>query len=216
MAKNSKDLSNQAFYVEKGKITDKEVDSPLYSIRTVSNDAPLYIAFQNKLVKAYADSPQIEAHSNMSFFINTINFKMIINIITLYDDSFKTMSGNLIGVLENNTTDGTSYYVVPTSNNSNNKNFDIFKDQFTLQNNDTKTYVSYDSNSQFLYDKDIRPTPNSIFSIEPQNGYYTILNTNGDNLILFNRNLIKFAKTADTKTNENLFKLNINYELITN
>ena len=209
------ELMNQAFYVEKGKITDKEVDRPLYSIRTVSNDTPFYIAFENKLVKAYAESPQIEAYNNMSFFINTVKFKMIINIITLFDGSLKTMPGNLIGVLENNTTDGTSYYISPTSNNtSTNKNFDILKDQFTLQNKKTKTYLSFDSNSQYLYDKDSKPNLNSIFSITPQNGYYTILNTNGDNLILFNRNLIKFAKSEDTTTNENLFGLNITYELI--
>jgi hypothetical protein len=213
--KTSKELNNQSFYVEIGKIIDKEVDNPLYSIRTVSNDTPLYIAFENKLVKSYADSPQIEAHNNMSFFINTVKFKTIINILTLYDDTLKTMPGNLIGVLENNTTDGTSYYMEPTSNSTSvNKNFDIFKDQFTLQNKNTKTYVSYDSTSQFLYDRDMKPTLNSIFSITPASGYYTILNTNGDNLILFNRNLIKFAKSADTKTNENLFKLNITYELI--
>ena len=30
----------------------------------------------------------------------------------------------------------------------------------------------------------------------------------------FNRNLIKFAKSEDTTTNENLFALNITYELI--
>ncbi|MEY3120756.1 MAG: hypothetical protein RL548_1113, partial [Bacteroidota bacterium] len=60
---------------------------------------------------------------------------MIINIITLFDGSLKTMPGNLIGVLENNKTDGTSYYISPTSNNtSTNKNFDILKDQFTYLN----------------------------------------------------------------------------------
>lgn len=215
LSTKSAELMNQAFYVEKGKTTDNEVDSPLYSIRTVSNDTPLYMAFENKLVKVYGDSPQIEAHNNMSFFIKTVDFKMVINILTLYDDSLKTMPGNLIGVLQNNTKDGTSYYITPTSNNtSTNKNFDIFKDQFTLQNKKTNKYVSFDSNSQYLYDKDLKPNLNSIFSITPQNGYYTILNTNGDNLILFNRNLIKFAKSEDTTTNENLFALNITYELI--
>ena len=210
------DLMNQAFYVVIGKTIDTEVDSPLYSIRTVSDDTPLYIAFENKLVKAYADSPQVEAHNNMSFFIKTVKFKMFINILTLYDDSLKTMPGNLIGVLENNIVDGTSYYIDSVTNNSsnNNNNFDIFKSQFTLQNKEKKTYVSYDSNSQYLYDKDIQPTVNGIFSITPKNGYYTILNKNGDNLILFNRNLIKFAKPEDIIANENLFALNITYELI--
>lgn len=213
LSTKSAELMNQAFYVEKGKTTDNEIDSQLYSIRTVSKDVPLYMAFENKLVKAYGDSPQIEAHNNMSFFIKTVKFKMVINILTLYDDSLKTMPGNLIGVLENNKTDGTSYYIAPVST-STNINFDIFKTQFTLQNKDKKTYVSYDANTQYLYDKNIQPTLNSIFSITPQNGYYTILNTNGDNLILFNRNLIKFAKSEDTTTNENLFALNITYELI--
>ena len=151
----------------------------------------------------------------MTCAVNTVNFKMIINILTLYNDSLKTMPGNLIGVLENNIKDGTSYYIAPISNiNRINSNFDIFKDKFTLQNKDTKSYISYDSNSKFLYDKDMTITSKNKFSISSQSGYYTILNDIGDNLILFDRNLIKFANSSETSTNENLFSLKITYELL--
>ena len=214
LATNNKDLINQTFYIENGKIQDNEIDKILYSFKTAT-DPPLYIAFENKLVKAYADSPQIVAYNNMTCAVNTVNFKMIINILTLYNDSLKTMPGNLIGVLENNIKDGTSYYIAPVSNtNRINSNFDIFKDKFTLQNKDTKSYVSYDSNSKFLYDKDMTITSKNKFSISPQSGYYTILNDIGDNLILFDRNLIKFANSSETSTNENLFSLKITYELL--
>ena len=216
LSTNKKELINQSFYVENGKTQDAEADGPLYSIRTVANKPEYkYIAFENKLVKAYTDTPQVIAHNNMSFYINTIKFNIIVKFITLFDDSFKTVAGNMIGVLENNINDGTLYYVASASTNTSvNNNFNIFKSKFTLQNKDKKTYVSYNTTNQFLYDKDIIPTENSIFSIVPKSGYYTILNTSGENLILFNRNLIKFAKIEDTQINENLFKLDISYELI--
>jgi len=216
LSTNTKELINQSFYVENGKSQDAEADGPLYSIRTVATKPKYkYIAFENKLVKAYADTPQVVAHNNMSFYINVIKSNIIVKFITLYDGSFKTVAGNMIGILENNINDGTSYYLVPTSTNTSvNNNFDIFKSQFRLRNKDTKTYVSYNSTNHFLYDKDIIPTEYSIFTITPKSGYYTILNTSGENLILFNRNLIKFVKIEDTPINENLFKLDISYELI--
>ena len=220
LSTNNQGLVNQTFFVENGKVQDNEINSSLYSIRIAKKDNPLYIAFENKVIKAYADSSQIEAHNNMSMIINIVDSKMIINIITLYDGSLKTMAGNIIGVLQNNTTNGTSYYVIPIkNNNNNNQNFDIFKDQFALQNKNTNTYISFDNDTKFLYDRDINHTQNSIFMITPDNGYYTITNINGENLILSgdsnnNLNIIKFVQSKDITTNENLFKLNITYELL--
>ena len=71
----------------------------------------------------------------------------------------------------------------------------------------------YDTSTFFLYDKQLQSNNNSIFNIVPYNGYYTIINSINQNLILFNTNLIKFANTNEVKTNENLFKLDITYEI---
>jgi hypothetical protein len=209
-----KGLINQAFYFEKPKIKDDEANSSkgeMISIRTFSDDNPLYLAFENKSVKTYADNPQIQARNNMTFFVKEVKYQSVIKIITLFDGSLKTVGGNLIGVLENNTNDGTSYIVIPTQSGS---NFDIFKDQFMLQNKDTKTYVIFDEDTGFLYDRDLQPNTNGIFNINPENGYYSILNVRNEELVLFNRNLIKFTDSTNVLTNENLFKLDITYEIL--
>ena len=210
-----KGLINQAFYFEKPKITDDEYDrskGEMISIRTFDDNRPLYLAFENKTVKTYADSPQIQARNNMTFFVKEVKYQSVIKIITLFDGSLKTVGGNLIGVLENNANDGTSYIVIPTTDTGN--NFDIFKDQFMLQNKDTKTYVIFDENTSFLYNRDLQPNTNGIFNIIPTNGYYSILNVRNEQLVLFNKNLIKFTDTTNVLTNENLFKLDITYELL--
>ena len=168
------------------------------------------IIFENKLVKAYSNIIQVEAQTNMTFIIHKMPFKYVVKFLTIYDGSFKTMGGNIIGVVENNTRIGTLYYAIPANSTS---NFDIFKDQFVLQNKQTKKYVSFDPNTFFLYDKEISPTTNSIFNIENANGYYKILNINNQNLILQNRKIIKFANEKNITTNANLFKINITYEL---
>ena len=137
---------------------------------------------------------------------------MVIKIITLYDGSLKTINGNIIGVLENNTSDGTSYVVIPTSQNQN--SFNIFKDQFMLKNKEKGTYVFFDENTGFLYDKNLELNTLGIFNIIAEKGYYTISNVNNDQLILFNRNLIKFTNKKNIISNENMFKLDISYELL--
>ena len=213
--KTKKGLINQAFYIEKPKIKDDEYDrnkGEMISIRTFSDEPPLYLAFENKSVKTYADNPQIQARNNMSFFVKEVKYQSVIKIITLFDGSFKTVSGNLIGVLENNANDGTSYIVIPKTQSG--INFDIFKDQFMLQNKETKTYVIFDEDTGFLYDRDLQPNSNGIFNIIPENGYYSILNVRNEKLVLFNRNLIKFTNATNVLTNENLFKLDITYELL--
>ena len=117
------------------------------------------------------------------------------------------------GVIENNTKDGTEFYVIPMRK-SNNTNFDIFKDQFKLQNIKKKTIVNYDSETSFLYDRETIPNVNSIFNIVSSNGYYTILNRNNDILSLVNTNTIKFVKEEEVESNGNLFMIDISYELL--
>ena len=215
LSKTKKGLMNQAFYIEKPKINDNEYDKnkgEMISIRTFNDENPLYIAFENKNVKSYADNPQIQARNNMTFFVKEVKNQSVIKIITLFDGSLKTVGGNLIGVLENNTTDGTSYIVIPSSQSG--ENFNIFKDQFMLKNREKKTYIICDEETGFLYDRQFEPTTNSIFNISPENGYYSIVNIRNEKLVLFNRNLIKFTDIKNIVTNENLFKLDITYEIL--
>ena len=215
LALNKKGLVNQAFYAEIPKTTDNEQPGDkgkMFSIRTFTEPKPLYIAFENKIIKAYYDSPQIEAHNNMTFFVKENKYKMIIKIISLYDGSLKSMSGNIIGVLETNTTDGTPYEVIPTTKYGG--NFNLFKDQFQLQSKDTQNYISYDDSTGFIYDRDRLPTSNSIFNLNPSNGYYTIVNVTNKHLILYDRNLVKFVESKDVLSNENLFKIDVTYEIL--
>ena len=149
----------------------------------------------------------------MSFILHSLPFQYIIKIITIFNGSLKTMGGKIIGVLENNTNDGTEFYVIPLKK-SNTTNFNLFKDQFMLQNKNKKTFVEYDPNTSFIYDKSTQPNSNSTFNIVQVNGFYTILNTNNDNLAFVETNLIKFVNPKDINSNENLFMIDISYELL--
>ena len=215
LADNKQGLINQAFYFEKPKTSDDEQPNKgaLISIRNYENKNPLYFACEHGYMKAYIDSPQVEAHNNMTFYVKEVKSNTILKIITLYDGSLKSIGNNLIGVIETNTTVGTAYVVIPTKKEGG-PNFDMFKDQFTLQNKDTKNYVGVDESTGFLYDKYQYPSTSSIFSIVPENGYYSIINTKSQKLILFNSNLIKFTDANNVISNENLFKLDISYELL--
>ena len=215
LALNKQGLVNQAFYVEIPKTTDNEQPGDkgkMFSIRTFTEPKPLYISFENKIIKAYYDSPQIEAHNNMTFFVKQNKYKIIIKLITLYDGSLKSMSGDIIGVLETNTTDGTPYEVIPTGKNGG--NFNLFKDQFNLQNTNTQKYVSYDDDTGFIYDRDRLPMSNSVFNLQSSNGYYNIVNVKNQHIILYDRNLVKFVESKTVLSNENLFKIDIKYEIV--
>ena len=149
----------------------------------------------------------------MTFKLHIIPFKIQIKLITLYAGSVKTMSGGIVGVLENNTKDGTTYNLEPTTTTAT-SNFDYNKHEFYMKNNATNTYLAYDNITYFLYDTTRIPTQKSVFTLLIVNGYYTLSNNINYNLIMYNNNLLKFAKTNDILTNENLFKINVNYELI--
>jgi len=83
-----------------------------------------------------------------------------------------------------------------------------------LKNKEKGTYVFFDENTGFLYDKNLELNTLGIFNIIAEKGYYTISNVNNDQLILFNRNLIKFTNKKNIISNENMFKLDISYELL--
>lgn len=209
---NTKELLNkQSFYFEKSKITDNENDGELLSLRIIDPNNTMYLAFENKKTRAYPSTPQIEAQNNMSFILHNIPFQIQIKLITLYDGSVKTMGSLILGVLENNTTDGTGYILEPVINNTSGQNFVFNKDQFYMKNTKTNTYVVYDNNTYFLYDKAISPNSNCIFNLVITNGFYTLINNIGQNLILFQNNLLKFINVEQIVSNENLFKINLEY-----
>ena len=212
---NKKGLMNQAFFIERPKANDDEQPvekGQMISIRTFTNTNPLYIAFDNKVAKAYIDLPHTQAHNNMTFFVKEIKYEMIVKFITLYDGTLRSMGGNIIGILETNTTDGTPYKIIPKSKSGD--KFDLFKNQFMLQNININTYVTYDDQTGFIYDRDVIPSSNSVFNLEPSNGYYKIVNIRNQNLIIYDKNLLKFVESNTIISNENLYKISIDYNLL--
>ena len=239
-ARKKKDIINQSMYFEKSSIDNNEISAgdgdggggggggdsdntygnitkqqgnKIILIRNMNIDNTMYMAFENKQVKAYPKSPNIEAQNNMSLILHIIPFNIQIKLSTIYGGSVKSMSsGGMLGVLVNNTTDGTPYILEPVIT-SNNKNFIYNKDQFYMKNKITNTYVMYDNNTFFLYDKATSTTTNCMFNLIMLNGYYTLNNNKGLNLIMYDENLLKFVNTNAVITNENLFKIDLEYIL---
>lgn len=156
LATSNQNLLNQAMYIEKPKMIDNNYIGDMISIRTTNDTTPLYLATENKVVKAYIDNTLAEAKSNMTYIIHKINFRHVINIITSVGGIVFTTGDGVVGVKPNNIVDGTSYYVNP-HNNTNGNNFNIFNDQFTLQNKTKNTFINYDLTTKLLYDKLISP-----------------------------------------------------------
>ena len=209
------DLYLQSFVFEKSTIKDSD-DQELYIIRTIPLQNPMYIANQNKIPKTYAYNPAIEAINNMSFILHIIPFTIQLQVFTLYNGSMKTMTGGIVGILENNITDATRYILEPAFNKfqSGGTNFNYNTDQFFIRNPKNNTYLSYDLNTSFLYDNNThKPGSNGIFNFKSNNGYTSLYNTSGQVLILYQNNLIKFVRESTISSNENLFKININYLL---
>jgi hypothetical protein len=211
------DLYQQAYVFEKSEIHDSD-DQKLYLMRTITLQNPLYLANQSKLPSTYAYTSTPEGQNNMSFTIYVIPFNVQLRLITLYSGSIKTMAGGIVGVLENNTTDGTEYILeaaFPPFQSGGN-NFNYLSDQFFMRNSkpgNNNEYLSYDTNTRYMHDTKGKPNSNGIFNLKFNNGFYSLVNTEGQQMILYDNNLIKFVDTSAIKTNENLFKLDVNYVL---
>lgn len=93
-------------------------------------------------------------------------------------------------------------------------NFIFYKDNFYLKNIKTQLYVNYDPNTFFLYNKIASPDKYSIFHLQFNNAYYSLLNDKNNVLALYDNNLIKFIPEKQITSNEHLFKLNIQYLII--
>jgi hypothetical protein len=214
-AKSKANLNKQSFYFEKSRVNDNPEGGQLVSIKNIDPNNTMYLAFENKQVKAYPNTPQIQAQNNTSFILHIIPFQIQVRLITLFDGSVKSMSGGILGVLENNTTDGTEFILeaVNKSISGSGKNFNYYKDQFYMKNKATNMYIVYDNNTFFLYDKATTPNSNCIFNFKLSNGFYTLVNNQGQNLVLYQNNLLKFINTDQINSNENLFKIDLQYIL---
>ena len=211
--KNKKtNLYQQSFVFENAKINDAD-DLELYLMRTITLQNPVYLANQNGLPSTYAYNPAVEAQNNMSFIIHVVPFSIQLKVITLYDGSMKSMPGGIVGVLENNNTDGTGYILEAafTPVQSGGANFNFLKDQFFMRNATAGTYLSYDSNTGFLYDRPGKPSSKGIFNIKSNNGFFSLVNSASEELILYQNNLLKFIKPDAVSSNENLFKIAVSY-----
>lgn len=211
--KNKKmDLYQQSFVFESSTIRDAD-DLELYLMRTITLQNPVYLANQNLLPTTYAYNPAVEAQNNMSFIIHIVPFNIQLKVITLFDGSMKSMTGGIVGVLENNTTEGTGYILEAafTPVQSGGANFNFMKDQFFMRNGNTGTYLSYDSNTGFLYDRPGKPSTKGIFNLKSNNGFFSLVNSANQELILYENNLLKFVKADTISSNENLFKIAISY-----
>ena len=210
--KKKTDIYSQSFVFEASAIHEAD-DTQLYLMRTITLQNPVYLANQNRLPTTYAYNPAVEAQNNMSFTIHLVPFNIQLRLMTLYDGSMKSMTGGIVGILENNTTDGTGYILEAafTPVQSGGANFNYQKDQFFMRNGSSSSYLVYDSNTGFLYDRPGRPSSNGIFNLGIKNGFYTLTNTAGQQLILYENNLLKFVKPEAISSNENLFKITVNY-----
>lgn len=211
------DLYYQAFVFEKSEINDAN-DETLYLMRNILLQNPMYLANQNKLPATYAYTSATEGQNNMSFTVHIIPFNVQLRLITLYSGSLKTMTGGIVGVLENNTADGTAYILEAAFSplQSGGNNFNYLSDQFFMRNpnpGNDNGYVSYDTDTGYIYDHKGKPGSNGIFKLKFNNGFYSLVNATDQHMVLFNDNLVKFVDTSKIKTNENLFKIDVNYTL---
>jgi hypothetical protein len=227
--KNNKDLYNQSFYFEKSLIhlndadldmsnnpdtNNPDNDNTIIKLRTINPNNKQYLGFYNKQVKAYSASSQKQSLNNTSFKIHDIPFHISVKFITLFGGTVKTMGESIVGVLEGNTTGGTSYILEPINKQyGTGNNFRYYKDKFYLKNEINGTYLLWNENNFYLYDKLQTPDKNSIFYLEFSKGYYILKNNKDYQLCFIENNLLKFKAPNEIISNENMFKIDIKYIL---
>jgi hypothetical protein len=206
-------LINQAMYIEKPKLIDNSYIADMISLRTTNDTTPLYLAAENKKIKAYIDANEMEAKSNMTFIVKKYTFRHVIQIMSSTGRSIITNSINkTLSVSAVGSTTGNTYYV-NEQNKTNGQNFNIFNDQFTLENTITKKFVTYDTTDFLLYDKMLAPNQTSIYNLEAKDNYYRIMDVNNNNLILNSRDILTFKEDTNADSTSNLFSIIITYVL---
>jgi hypothetical protein len=226
--KTNKELLQQSFYFEKPQsqsimeeIREGDDNNIPVSLRIIDENNKQYLTFSNKMARASRTSTQIQTQNNMSYYLHVVPFHITIMFQTLFGGVIKTMSGSIVGVLENNITDGTPYILEPINGYSNTagKNFIYHKDPFYLKNSKLNTYlgVSGDTGISRLIDGLQSPINSGSvltrFTMEFNNGLYSLKNEKNDVLIVYNNNLLKFIPVEELVSNENLFKIALEYVL---
>lgn len=224
---NNKDLTKQSFYFERAEGVEASEGQSLAMVRLIDasdSTSKLYLGIQNKKVKAMNDSSQIITRNNMTFNIITPAYHVEVQFTTIFNGGVKTMGGGIVGIMENNPTVATSYIMEPV-NKSISQRFNYLKDEFYLRNGgDSKnTYLNYDSTSNYLYDRESSTSNNNTIQILNANfrlgskingiGKFAIINNRGDNLAIFQNNILKFTPPEKVISNENLFNIRIKYIL---
>jgi hypothetical protein len=159
-----------------------------------------YLYIENKKAISYPSSTQIQAQKNMSFKLHIINYKMSIKLITLLGGSVKSMYGNILGVMENNIHAGTEFIMEPETEYARNFNFYLLSSSNGL-------YVQLKDNLLF----NTSPTPNTLFTMELDKGFYTF-KTHGRTLAVVDNNILKCIESPTT--NEHLFRIDLQYIII--
>lgn len=210
LGKKTADLKNQSFYPTVAKKIDRETIKTMASFRLIDDKNPRFLGFNNKNVRVYQESDNDEAMINMSFYVAEIAVQMIVTFTTINGGSVMT-TGSIVGVLQNNISASTSYIVTPASNNS---NFKITSDGFTLKNKDTGTYLNYEESTQLLYDNILTPNAKSVFTLKDSKGFYNIINNVGNNLEIINGIQLMFKEPTNSNNVSNLFKMNMSYKVL--
>lgn len=217
-------LTNQSFYLEKSpNSSDTEAGvGDIIRIRLIdgggnSDSADVkYIGVQNRKIKALGESSQIAAQNAIAFRVIIPNFHIEIAFITLFGGGVKTMSGGIVGILENAPDSATSYILESTNvSGLGLSNFNYMKDEFYIRNSgNANTYLEYDPSSGYVYDRLVKPSGNSVFKLMAKNGSFVIVNNRDETLAIFQNNILKFIPTDKILANENLFKIKIKYVLV--
>ena len=151
----------------------------------------------------------------IAFRVINPDFKIEIAFNTLFGGGVKTMSGGIVGILEN-APDSATYYVLEPVNTitSGISNFNYMRDEFYMRGGNSNTYLEYDSTSGYVYDRLEKPSRNSVFKLMAKNGAFMIVNNRDETLAIFQNNILKFIPKDKILANENQFKIKIKYSLV--
>ena len=221
-------LNNQSFYLEKSpRLEDTgntENTNDIIQIRLIDgggnspNPDIKYIGVQNRKIKALGESSQIAMQNAIAFRVINPDFKIEIAFNTLFGGGVKTMSGGIVGILEN-APDSATYYVLEPVNNitsgiSGISNFNYMRDEFYMRGGNSNTYLEYDPTSGYVYNRLEKPSGNSVFKLMAKNGAFMIVNNRDETLAIFQNNILKFIPKDKILANENQFKIKIKYSLV--
>ena len=220
-------LKDNIFYIENPKTIDNEIDKQMVSMRLADNSKPVYLTINEQKQASANLLLNINMNNNMTFIIHNSYFRYVMTIHTKTTATIPAVGASINGY----SISQSKYYVVPDGEyvDIDTQIFDIYNNNFYLQNKSTKNYMNFDNTSYLLYDDKPMPTSSSynlkFFStIENTNYYEIITDKTLRTLILLNDNSLKFVDYDNASPSEklmfkpdgNLFKIDIECELTDN